>query len=213
MDSPVHHFLGPARRAMIAACLLLLGGCGGGATALRAWEDLDEATGVTVTRIAEPLVFYQDDPARAANCRDYIEVAPLQVSQGGRNGRWLWVALWSTIDRKVTDGEPTVPDTTAIRLVADGEPMELDFASAATRLPGMEGGPYAAPVSTAKVLFLPLTTSQLARLGAARDVTLGVERAGEGERGWARWPGADDALSAMAGLVVPGTPAGAPPRP
>lgn len=213
MDSQANHPPCLHRAVLAAAAVLLLAGCGGGPSAVRAWEDLDETSGVTVTRIAQPLVFFQDDSARAANCRDFVHVAPLQVGQGGRNGRWLWVAIWSTIDRRVTDGEPTAPETTAIRLVVDGEPMEIDLAAAVAGLPGVGIGPYELPVPTARVLFVPLTASQLARLGAADAVTLGVERSGEGERAWTRWPGDIGALEAMAGLVVPGTTEGPPRRP
>lgn len=192
--------------AWAVLALLAASSCGGGAPARRAWEELDPATGTTVRRAAAPLVFASDDPARAANARDYVAVAPLEVIRGTQHGRWLWLAVWSTIDRRVTNGEPDLPELLAVRLVADGEPVDVDFGAAVASVPGAGRGPYAAPVGSARIFFVPLTASQLARLARAASVGLAVTRAGDAERRWERWSGDAADVAALSSLVT-GTPA------
>ncbi|MCC7258904.1 MAG: hypothetical protein IT486_11095 [Gammaproteobacteria bacterium] len=193
----------PLAAALTGCALLLLAACSGRTQAERSWEEFDEVTGSAVTRVAGPLVFFEDDPARAANARDYIHVAPLGVSQGGHQSRWLWVAIWSTIDRGVTTGEPAMPAVTALRLMVDGEPMDLDMTASAPAVPGVRRIPYAAPVASARVLFLPLTVSQIERLGTAGTVSLAVQREGEIERVWQRWSGSPLGLAALRSPLVP----------
>jgi hypothetical protein len=155
-------------------------------------EDLDPKTGATITRVGEPLLYYSEDPARAANARDYLEVAPLAVNQSGRRTWWVWLALLSTIDRGVI-GDPAVPEIAGVQLLADGEPLELDFAGAVTAVPGLGRLPYAATVPTARIAILPLTPSQVERLARARQVQVHTAMKAGPAVLWLPWPGAGDA--------------------
>lgn len=178
------------RRCLSAAiAAVLLSSCATDGPVRRATEYLDDATGATITRVAEPFVFFSEDPARAANARDFIHAAPLAVNQSGKRTWWLWLGLWSTIDRGISAGDPRLPDVTAIQLVVDGEPMELDLASRTDSIPGLTGLPYAAPVGTATTFVLPLTGSQVARLGSGTSIVIRTELKGGTALTWQPWPG------------------------
>ena len=181
------------RRAPITGVLavaVLVASCGTGAPGRRAAEYLDDATGATVTRVAQPFVLFSEDPARAANARDYIHAAPLAVNQSGKRSWWLWLGLWSTIDRGVSVGDGQLADVAGIQLIIDGEPMELDLAGRTDRIPGVTTLPYAAPVATARNILVPLTGSQVTRLGHGDSIVVRTELAGGGALLWQPWIGA-----------------------
>ncbi len=167
---------GAIRRLLAAAvAAALVASCGTAEPGRRAGEYLDDATGATLTRVEQPFLLFSDDPARAANARDYLSAAPLAVNQSGRRSWWLWLGLWSTIDRGVSVGDPQLADVTAIQLIVDGEPMELDLGARVDRIPGVTTVPYAAPVATARSFILPLTGSQVTRLGRGTSILIRTE--------------------------------------
>ena len=189
-------------RAAVAACVaVLVASCGTTGPGRRATEYLDNATGATITRVQQPFVLFSDDPARAANARDYISAAPLAVNQSGRRSWWLWLGLWSTIDRGVSVGDAQMPDVAAIQLMVDGEPMELDLAGRVDRIPGVASPPYVAPVETARTLVLPLTGSQVARLCRSTSILIRTELAGGAALIWQPWTGSGN-WSGFAELVA-----------
>lgn len=173
--------------ATVAAALIA--SCGTADPGRRAGEYLDDATGATITRVEQPFVLFSDDPARAANARDYLSAAPLAVNQSGRRSWWLWLGLWSTIDRGVSVGDARLADVTAIQLIVDGEPMELDLDARVDRIPGVTSVPYAAPVPTARPFMLPLTASQVTRLGRGTSILVRTELAGGTALLWEPWIG------------------------
>jgi len=171
-------------------------------------EYLDEATGVTLTRVARPLVFYAEEPMLAVNVRDYIYFAPLAVNRMGQVSRWLWFGSWSTIDRGAQGAATGDGDITAIQLIADGEPVDLDVASARTDPDGARDMPYATPAATPRHLYLPVTSSQVDRLAGARQLALRTEHAGGNSRTWQQWQGEPATLRAFVDLT--GGPSAAP---
>ena len=173
--------------ATVAAALIA--SCGTADPGRRAGEYLDDATGATITRVEQPFVLFSDDPARAANARDYLSAAPLAVNQSGRRSWWLWLGLWSTIDRGVSVGDARLADVAAIQLIVDGEPMELDLDARVDRIPGVTSVPYAAPVTTARPFMLPLTASQVTRLGRGTSILIRTELAGGTVLLWEPWIG------------------------
>lgn len=180
-----------AFRRLLAASVAaaLVASCGTAEPGRRAGEYLDDATGATITRVEQPFLLFSDDPARAANARDYISAAPLAVNQSGRRSWWLWLGLWSSIDRGVSVGDARLADVTAIQLIVDGEPMELDLAGRVDRIPGVTSVPYAAPVATARTFVLPLTGSQVTRLSRGTSVLMRTELAGGAALLWQPWIG------------------------
>ena len=152
----------------------------------RATEYLDEASGATITRVETPFRFYSDDPSRAANARDYLDAAPLALNRSGKYSWWLWLGVWSTIDRGVSGGDAQLADIAAIQLIVDGEPMDLDMQARTDRIPGGEPLPYAATVPASATL-LPLTGSQVARLGRAASISIRTEMADGEARHWQSW--------------------------
>lgn len=180
-----------AIRRLLAASVAaaLVASCGTAEPGRRAGEYLDDATGATITRVEQPFLLFSDDPARAANARDYISAAPLAVNQSGRRSWWLWLGLWSTIDRGVSVGDGRLSDLTAIQLIVDGEPMELDLGAQQDRIPGVTTVPYAAPVATARMFILPLTGSQVRRLGRGTSIVIRTELAGGAALHWEPWIG------------------------
>ena len=176
------------RRGVLAVvAAVLLASCGTVAPNRRAAEYLDESTGATITRVEEPLILFSDDPAHAANARDYIQAAPLAVNQAGKHSWWLWLGLWSTIDRGASPGGVQRADVAGILLLVDGEPMELDIGARAESIPGLGRLPYATPVATARNILLPLTASQVTRLSRASSVAIRTEMTGGGTLLWQPW--------------------------
>lgn len=180
-----------AIRRLLAAAVAaaLVASCGTAEPGRRAGEYLDDATGATLTRVEQPFLLFSDDPARAANARDYLSAGPLAVNQSGRRSWWLWLGLWSTIDRGVSVGDPQLADVTAIQLIVDGEPMELDLGARVDRIPGVTTVPYAAPVATARSFILPLTGSQVTRLGRGTSILIRTELTGGAALLWEPWIG------------------------
>lgn len=179
-DRPHRPFRAWPRTAALLAGGLLAAACAsrGGPEPTR--DYLDEDTAATITRVTTPCVLASDDPARAAKARDYLYVASLGVNQGGQRRWWLWLGLWSTIDRGVTGGAGlSLAKLSRVILLADGEPMELDAAARVNRVPGLGQPPYATPVATAESTFLPLTGSQVDRLARAGTLAARTEMDGE----------------------------------
>lgn len=168
---------------------VLVVSCGTSASIERSASYLDDSTGATVTRVERPFTLFSDDPGRAANARDYMDAAPLAVNQSGKRSWWLWLGLWSTIDRGVSVGEAQLADLVGIQLLVDGEPMELDMAAVADRVPGVTSLPYRAPVATARTLVFPLTASQVTRLGNGTNILVRTELAGGAALLWQPWVG------------------------
>ncbi|MEO8223271.1 MAG: hypothetical protein ABI661_00550 [Gammaproteobacteria bacterium] len=190
--------------ALVPVVALLVASCGTSAPGQRAAEFLDEKTSATITRVEEPVAFFSDDPARAANARDYLYAAPLLVNQLGKRGWWLWLGQWSTIDRGVIGATVEASDLAKVVLLVDGEPMELDVGARADSLPGISQVPYATPVATAKSFYLPLTGSQLARLGRAATVAISTETAAGDVRVWQPWTGTGN-FTDLTALAAPGS--------
>ncbi len=198
-------------RIMVAAVVVsasLVASCGTAGPGRRAGEYLDGATGATITRVEQPFVLFSEDPARAANARDYISAAPLAVNQSGKHSWWLWLALWSTIDRGVSSGDARLADVAAIQLIVDGEPMELDLGTQVDRIPGVTDVPYAAPVATARTFMLPLTGSQVTRLGRGTRIVIRTELTGGTALLWEPWIGSGNwtGFAELAAAVPGGTP-------
>ena len=166
---------------------MLLAACGTAAPGQRATEYLDESSGVTITRVAAPFTFYSDDPSRAANARDYLDAAPLALNRSGTYSWWLWLGEWSTIDRGASGGDGQMPDIAVLQLIVDGEPMELDMQSRTGRIPGAGPLPYVGTVDTARSILLPLTSSQVARVGRATRIGIRTQMADGEARHWQPW--------------------------
>jgi hypothetical protein len=191
-----------ARRAAAVLAGAVLAACAAGSPDRAASEYLEEATGTTITQVAVPLILFRDDPTLAANVRDYVYAAPLAVNRGGQRSYWMWLGLWSTIDRGVSGGDIDDGDVTGVQLLLDGEPVELDVSARLGEVPGVRRVPYSAPVSSARNLFVPLTASQVARLGRARTVAIRTGFTGQPARLWQPWTVDGSGLKEFAELAL-----------
>lgn len=205
----MQYFLGHSLRLTVIGGALLAAACAGGPRDRGAEEYLEEASGLTITRVAAPLVLYADDPALAANARDYVYAAPLAVNRTGERSYWMWLSLWSTIDRGSLAGDVDPAQIRGVQLLLDGEPVDLDIDARRAAIAGLRRAPYATPVATARSFYLPLSASQVARLAGAREIALHVDLGGEPML-WRQWAAAPDGLrdfARLTGAVVPAGPA------
>jgi hypothetical protein len=171
---------------LLAGILLssLLGGCAGTRPRSDVREYLEEATGSSVTYVTTPAAFVSEQPGLASSGRDYVYLAPIVVSRGGERSCWLWLGVWSTVDRQARNEDASPLRLGSLQIVADNEPMDLDPQSADSNPAGIRRIPYATPVPPTQELLVPVTRSQLQRLGSARVLTLIDRPAGEVSRLW-----------------------------
>lgn len=156
-------------------------------------EYLDETTGTTVRHVAEAAVFARERPMLAANARDYLSLAPLELSSAGRREDLLWLWSWSTIDRR---GARNDTAQSTVIVVLDGEPMELQPARPRT----LGRWPYAAPVNGGQQALFALSPSQVLRLSAAERVSV-VLTDGDAAGEYRLWHDASDGFRAFARMV------------
>jgi hypothetical protein len=168
----------------VVLMLPLLAACTGIRSPTGYREYLEEATGTTVAQVPMPGVFLREQPGLASSGRDYVYLAPLGISRSGERSWWLWLGVWSTVDRPARDATAAPLVLGSALLMADTEPMELDLQPAVLQASGMGRIPYATPVRPAQEWLVPVTLSQLQRLARARMLTLWDRPAGEESRSW-----------------------------
>lgn len=162
----------------------LSGGCATTHERSQVRDYLEEATGASITYVTAPAVFVNKQPGLASSGRDYVYLAPLLISSGGERSGWLWLGVWSTIDRQVRDDGAEPLRLGGLQISADNEPMDLDLQSVDSRPVGVRRIPYATPVPPVQEFIVPVTRSQLRRLGRARVLTLTDRQAGGALRVW-----------------------------
>jgi hypothetical protein len=163
----------------------LFAGCAGQQTRSDVREYLDKETGATVTRVKDPATFVHEVPGLASSGRDYVYLAPLAINSGGARTYWVWLGIWSTVDRQARDERASPLSIGPLLILADDEPIELNLQSANSN-PNPTGirMPYATPVTTNQTYLARVTRSQLQRLGHARVLTLTDSPAGGLPRTW-----------------------------
>jgi len=132
-------------------------------------EALDERTGTTLTRLAEPLELLALEP-RGANLDPFAWLGPFETNRMGRRALYLWIAV---PDEK---GHAARPE-----LSIDGRPLPLTAAASGTTL-GLAAQPYALPAPWSAVSVYTLDAAQLDALLAARALQLEVGYEGESVR-------------------------------
>jgi hypothetical protein len=159
---------------VLAAILLasLSGGCAGTPPRSDVRQVFEESTGSNITYVKTPCAFVSEQPGLASSGRDYIYAAPMVVNRGGERSCWLWFGVWSTVDRQARNEDASPLRLGRFQIVVDGEPMDMEPQSAESQPSGIRRIIYETPVPPTQELLVPVTRSQLQRLGSARVLTL-----------------------------------------
>ena len=148
-------------------------------------------TGVSTSGSGAAVWFATPRPGLSAVGKDYLFVGPVTVNRDGRRRGYLWFAIGTTIDRKITGAPP--PRLESVVLLVDGTPMTFDLVP----WDGQgAGAPYDLSVAPRASYMARVTASQLATLAGAADVRAWVTGADgrsplydvvQGDpRGWSR---------------------------
>jgi hypothetical protein len=88
---------------------------------------VDDRSGESLTHATEPTRFVAERPALSRVGKDYLYAAPVRVSGFDAPTTYLWFAVGSSVDRRIT-GAP-IPEVRTIVLLVDEMPMTFDLVS------------------------------------------------------------------------------------
>ena len=152
--------------SMTCFAVILIVGCAGSSRENRIVQYLDGGSGVTVTSLAAPLVFFKDAPMLAANARDYLYVGPAELNRSGKHEVVLWMYFCSTIDRNGAE-DPGLPEH--VILMLENTPMEL---IATGNRVNIRNWSYSSPVAGGQTVVYSLTRNQLRLLAKTGDTKI-----------------------------------------
>jgi hypothetical protein len=154
--------------------MLFAAGCASTQDISASRQYLDSGTGITVTSLDSPVIFYHDDPRIAANSRDYLYVGPVALNRSGKVSYYLWFGNWSMIDRLAgTQQENASLD--GVVVFVDGKPMEMDDQISANEKARLKQHPYSSPVESARTAYMRVSRDQINRLAAAQSVVVQID--------------------------------------
>ncbi len=170
-------------RILALAVLLSTLGC---ATPQWAYEArLDDASGLTIATLAEPITLARAAPRISQAARDYVYLGPVQVNRMGAREHYLWLGVASTVDRTPLGEQPLLP--THIVFVADGLPMPLTLEEWDSTLTGST--PYSVANTPYRSLGSRVTQQQLAVLANAKQVRVYLQSSDMPSARYHRWTG------------------------
>jgi len=157
-----------ARFALAAFASSVLGACAALPDDASVVEKLEPETGVTITRLGQPIELYREtflkDPAGR-----FAFLAPFETNQMGQREQFLWIAV--PIE-PVADSVPVVElDGTALSLGTPGR--TADFAN-------ISKSPYKIPTPWSAMYYFKVDTSLVARLAEATKLTVRMLEADKG---------------------------------
>ncbi len=163
-------------------------------------ESFDPGNGATVLRATKPLVLYRDNSAYAAFARDFVYLGPIEVNSMGSYDYYLWLGVWSTMrDSFRTDARDGF-DT--VVLLADGQPIPLEFSGWTLDTIGVTRPVYVKPVAGAADAYYKVTIDQIRLIAASRQIDLRIGRAGAVSYGL--WDQQDTAFASIRAFLNKG---------
>ncbi len=163
-------------------------------------EYADETTAATITVATNTLVFAQERSDLAANARDYVTLAPIEINLAGTRSYFWSGYLWSTIDRR--DGQPLLAPGDELVLVADGRPMPLRSDGKSLRDHGVAQPPTPVPTRKATAVLFVTDPERVAYVAKAAEVHIELLHAGVSES-FILWKGRPAALRTFVERVMP----------
>lgn len=136
-----------------------------GQDAYRLQSDIDEQTGISLTRPAEPLQLAARRPGLSDVGKDYLFTAPVTVSGIGAPQTYLWFGVGSSVDRHIR-GAP-LPQWQSIIVVVDGTAMTFDL------IPWSEAAsstPYKTSARLLRSYAAKVTSSQIRQIAGAQHL-------------------------------------------
>lgn len=153
---------------------------------------LDEATGLTIVTLPEPLVLAR--PTRySAAARDYAYLGPVEINRMGEHEHFLWIGLASTLDRDRIAEAP--PEASTLALVIDGLPMLLPLSE---WNPDLEVPPYAGNAPVYLTLAARASADQIRRVAAADSISVNIVTKSGKTLSYKVWSGERPTWSAFA---------------
>lgn len=185
----------PAGRVLSLALLLELVACASQPVAIN--QVLDPVTAVTASTIRTPLVFYRDNPARAAYARDFLHLCPIEVNQSGSYRYYLWIGAWSTMQSvnlfEQRDG------LESIIVFADGEPLAFELTGWTPEAIGTSERVNLKPVADATDAYYRVTLDQIRLIAEAGDIRL--RTTGTSPKDFELWNDQQSARSSLRAFV------------
>jgi hypothetical protein len=157
-------------------------------------EYVDEITAVSIAVPFDSLVFARERTDLAANARDYLTLAPLEINRTGHRSYFWSGYLWSTIDRR--DRQPILAPGDELVLLADGRPIALKSDGKSLREHGVGQPPTHMPVRTAIPVLFPASPEALAYVARAEELRVELIHEGSSEP-FTLWKDARDGLRAF----------------
>ena len=179
--SPLRGLL-PALAGLLAA---VLGGCAAhiGSNVV---ERLDPATGLTIVKARQALVFARGEFGYSRSARDYLYLGPVETDRQGVREYYLWVGVGSTLDRGYLAPRQAVPRT--LYLHVRGEWMRLALRPWAAHVTGFDANHvYRTPVKARAELAARVTLNQLELMDSSGLQAIRVTDASGTASEYVRW--------------------------
>ena len=104
-------------------------------------------------------------PGLSAVGKDFLFAGPMTVNRNGVQRRYLWFALGTTVDRRLTGASE--PDLESVVLLVDDTPMNFELTPWNN---AADAQPYALPFASQQSYAARVTASQIRALANAKHV-------------------------------------------
>jgi hypothetical protein len=160
-------------------------------------EQLDERTGVTVTRMDKALEFYSPRPEQGLQATAFAYVGPLEVNRMGVRTTYLWLSVMPST---------ALDSGSHVRLLIDSASVEVGVAATAGKEIDLGARAYPRPASWAHEVYLAAPPEVLAQLASASNLALEIESEAGEVRRYDPWKADLEGMKAFIAKIAPPAP-------
>jgi hypothetical protein len=168
-------------------------------------EQLDQRTGVTVTRMKEALQFYSPLPELGLQATRFAYLGPLEVNRMGERNTYLWLSVLPASASEAREGAEVGPPA-RLRLIVDKESFDLEVVASSAEQIDLGKRAYPRPADWAREGYWSASPEVLARLATAASLLLEID-SGDGQlRRYEPWKADLETLRQFVAQISPDAP-------
>ncbi len=167
---------------------------------------VDEMTGVTVSTMLVPITFYRENQAIAVNTRDFASLGAVQINRTGDRNYYLWLGLWSTIDRSFTSEAGYRPGNGILQVFVDDRKLVFERYTEHVRKIGTAKPVYAISDPNTRTAFYRVTIDELRLMAESDYLSVAAGDASESLRTYSQWDAGNQSLVDFVAQVIDGNP-------